>query len=165
MVRVARRSTEPSTLRGGEQGYNAEPAHRAMHMLRTDVDNARVHIRARFAEPSWEGAYRVPDPLLCSRSGRFAAPFVAHPRSSVPPRRSLRAPVSALDSATVWHRFRGELRKAVNESTWHIWLERMGFRELDGMTLVLEAPDDVRAWAEKRFGRVLTACAERVLGP
>lgn len=73
--------------------------------------------------------------------------------------------MSALDSATVWHRFRGELRKAVNESTWHIWLERMGFREVDGTTIVLEAPDDVRSWAQTRFGRVLTACAETVLGP
>ncbi len=73
--------------------------------------------------------------------------------------------MSVLDSATVWHRFRGELRKAVNESTWHIWLERMGFRELEGTTIVLEAPDDVRSWAQTRFGRVLTACAETVLGP
>lgn len=73
--------------------------------------------------------------------------------------------VSAPDSATVWHRFRGELRKAVNESTWHIWLERMGFREVEGTTIVLDAPDDVRSWAQTRFGRVLNACAETVLGP
>jgi chromosomal replication initiator protein len=77
----------------------------------------------------------------------------------------LRAPVSELDPATVWHRFRGELRKAVNESTWHIWLERMAFRELEGTTIVLDAPDDIRTWAQARFGRVLNACAEIVLGP
>ena len=41
----------------------------------------------------------------------------------------------------------------------------MGFRELDGTTIVLEAPDDVRTWAQARFGRVLNACAETVLGP
>jgi chromosomal replication initiator protein len=69
------------------------------------------------------------------------------------------------DPATVWHRFRGELRKAVNESTWHIWLERMSFHELDGTTIVLDAPDDIRAWAQTRFGRMLNACAETVLGP
>ncbi|MDA0171138.1 chromosomal replication initiator protein DnaA [Solirubrobacter taibaiensis] len=73
--------------------------------------------------------------------------------------------MSEPDPATIWHRFRSELRKAVNESTWHIWLERMGFRELEGTTIVLEAPDDVRTWAHARFGRVLTACAETVLGP
>ncbi|MBE2316977.1 chromosomal replication initiator protein DnaA [Solirubrobacter sp. CPCC 204708] len=73
--------------------------------------------------------------------------------------------MSEPDPATVWHRFRGELRKAVNESTWHIWLERIGFRELDGTTIVLDAPDDVRGWAQSRFARVLNACAETVVGP
>jgi chromosomal replication initiator protein len=73
--------------------------------------------------------------------------------------------VSELDPATAWHRFRTELRRAVTESTWHIWLERIGFRELDGTTIVLDAPDDVRAWLEGRFGRLLTACAESALGP
>jgi chromosomal replication initiator protein len=53
----------------------------------------------------------------------------------------------------------------VSESTWHIWLERVGFRELAGTTLVLDAPDDVRTWVETRFGGLLRACAETVLGP
>jgi chromosomal replication initiator protein len=53
----------------------------------------------------------------------------------------------------------------VSESTWHIWLERVGFRELAGTTLVLEAPDDVRSWVETRFTRLLTALAETVIGP
>jgi chromosomal replication initiator protein len=73
--------------------------------------------------------------------------------------------VSELDPTTIWHRFRTEARRAVNESTWHLWLERLGFRELDGATLVLEAPDDVRAWVETRFTRLLAALAERVIGP
>ncbi len=73
--------------------------------------------------------------------------------------------MSEPDPATIWHRFRSELRKAVNESTWHIWLERMAFRELEGTTVVLDAPDDIRAWAQARFGAVLNACAVRVLGP
>jgi chromosomal replication initiator protein len=53
----------------------------------------------------------------------------------------------------------------VSESTWHIWLERVGFRELAGTTLVLEAPDDVRSWVETRFTRLLCALAETVIGP
>jgi chromosomal replication initiator protein len=72
--------------------------------------------------------------------------------------------VSELDPATVWHRYRAELRRAVNDTTWDIWLERIGFRELDGKTIVLDAPDDVRSWTQTRFGRLLTACAEIVLG-
>jgi chromosomal replication initiator protein len=73
--------------------------------------------------------------------------------------------VSEPDPATIWHRFRTEARHAVSESTWHIWLERVGFRELTGTTLVLDAPDDVRTWVETRFGGLLRACAETVLGP
>jgi chromosomal replication initiator protein len=73
--------------------------------------------------------------------------------------------LSTPDPASTWHRIRREVRSRVNEATWHIWLERVSFRALDGTTLVLEAPDDVRSWVEGRFGRVLSACAELVLGP
>ena len=69
------------------------------------------------------------------------------------------------DPATIWHRFRTEARRAVNEATWHIWLERLAFRELDGTTLILEAPADVRTWAQTRYMRPLTVIAEAVLGP
>jgi chromosomal replication initiator protein len=73
--------------------------------------------------------------------------------------------VSEPDPATIWHRFRTEARRAVSESTWHIWLERLSYRELAGTTLVLEAPDDVRTWVETRFTRLLSALAETVVGP
>jgi chromosomal replication initiator protein len=76
-----------------------------------------------------------------------------------------RAPVSEPDPATIWHRFRTEARRAVSESTWHIWLERVDLRELAGTTLILEAPDDVRSWVETRFTRLLSALAETVIGP
>ena len=67
--------------------------------------------------------------------------------------------------ARIWHRIRGELRRAVSDSTWHIWLARVDAREFDGTTLILDAPDDIRAWVQGRFHRLLQACAERVLGP
>jgi chromosomal replication initiator protein len=60
---------------------------------------------------------------------------------------------------------RGELRQAVPEATWHIWLERLSLAELADDTLVVTAPDDVRRWVEGRAARLLQACAERVLGP
>jgi chromosomal replication initiator protein len=53
----------------------------------------------------------------------------------------------------------------VNDSTWHIWLERVSFRSLDGTLLVVEAPDDIRSWVEGRFARLLGACAQAALGP
>jgi chromosomal replication initiator protein len=53
----------------------------------------------------------------------------------------------------------------VSDSTWHIWLEPVHARSLDGDQLVVEAPDDVRAWVQSRYGRLLQACAETALGP
>jgi len=75
-------------------------------------------------------------------------PVRFEPRLS--PRRSFAAPVSEPDPATIWHRFRTEAQRAVSETTWNIWLERLTLRELAGTTLVLEAPDDVRSWVETR---------------
>ena len=72
--------------------------------------------------------------------------------------------MSEPDPATVWHRYRAELRRAVSDATWHTWLERLSFRDLDGTTLTLDAPDDARLWIRSRFGRLLTACAETTLG-
>jgi chromosomal replication initiator protein len=73
--------------------------------------------------------------------------------------------VSDPELARTWHRIRGELRRAVSDSTWHIWLARVTARSLEGTTLVLEAPDDIHTWVAGRFGRLLHACAETVLGP
>ncbi|WP_053226603.1 chromosomal replication initiator protein DnaA [Solirubrobacter soli] len=69
------------------------------------------------------------------------------------------------DPATIWHRFRTEAQRAVSETTWSIWLERLTLREFAGTTLVIEAPDDVRSWVETRFARLLGALAETVVGP
>jgi chromosomal replication initiator protein len=68
------------------------------------------------------------------------------------------------DLPDAWRRIQGELRNAVGDSTWHIWLEPLIARELDHGTLVVEAPDTIRPWVSGRFARVLHACAEAVLG-
>jgi chromosomal replication initiator protein len=73
--------------------------------------------------------------------------------------------VSDPELARIWHRIRGELRRAVSDSTWHIWLEQVDARALEGTTLVVEAPDDARSWVQSRYGRLLQACAETALGP
>ncbi len=64
-----------------------------------------------------------------------------------------------------WTRIRAELRDAVNDSTWHLWLEGLRVHELVGDRLVIEAPDTTRSWVRDRFGRLLQACAAAVLGP
>jgi hypothetical protein len=76
MVRAARRRTEPGSLRGGEEGYNARAVHRAMHTMRTDVHTARIDIRTRFAEALEDPADRVARALLGLRSGRLGGLLV-----------------------------------------------------------------------------------------
>jgi chromosomal replication initiator protein len=64
-----------------------------------------------------------------------------------------------------WRHIQQELRDAVGESTWHIWLEPLAARSLEAGVLVVEAPDAIRPWVAGRFARVLRACTEAVLGP
>jgi chromosomal replication initiator protein len=73
--------------------------------------------------------------------------------------------VTADPLETSWTRIRGELRSAVTDPIWHLWLERLQLRELAGDTLILEAEDNVRGWVADRYGRLLQACAAAVLGP
>jgi chromosomal replication initiator protein len=83
-------------------------------------------------------------------------------------------PVAALASrglvpadhlVTSWNRIRSELRQAVTDATWNLWLEPLQLRELVGEVLLVEAPDNVRSFVGDRFGRLLQACAAAVLGP
>jgi chromosomal replication initiator protein len=69
------------------------------------------------------------------------------------------------DLSHSWRCIRGELRKAVTDSTFHLWLEPLQARRLDGGTLAVEAPDEIRSWVADRFSRLLQACAASVLGP
>lgn len=72
-------------------------------------------------------------------------------------------PDPALDP--LFEAVRTELRGAVTDATWHLWLHGLRARELAGDVLVVEAPDRVRAYVADRFGRLLQACAAAVLGP
>ena len=66
--------------------------------------------------------------------------------------------------AQSWRRIRAELRTAVSDATWHLYLDALDARRLDGSTLVVTAPDESRAWVTERFSRLLQAGAQRVLG-
>jgi chromosomal replication initiator protein len=72
--------------------------------------------------------------------------------------------VSVDDLPHAWRRIQDELRDAVGDSTWHIWLEPLTVRSFQGGTLVVEAPESIRPWVGGRFARVLRACTEAVLG-
>jgi len=68
------------------------------------------------------------------------------------------------DLDAIWTRVQAELRAAVTDSTYHIWLEPLSLAGRDGSTLLVAAPDPIRNWVSLRFGRVLGVCAAAVLG-
>ena len=96
--------------------------------------------------------------------GRREAPLV-HLSTHVPLRgRLFRALVPDVDFAHAWGRIRAEMRRAVSDSTWHLWLEPLAATRYEERTLVIEAPAESRAWVEASFARLLAACTAAVLG-
>jgi chromosomal replication initiator protein len=69
------------------------------------------------------------------------------------------------DPADTWTEITDQLRDAVTDSTYHLWLEPLTFVGVDGDVLQVGAPDEIRSWVSERFARVLQACAAAVLGP
>ncbi len=72
--------------------------------------------------------------------------------------------VSATTLAHSWPTIRDQLRRAVDESTWDLWLAGLEPRALQDGTLVVEAPESSRGWVRDRYGRLLDACASAGLG-
>jgi chromosomal replication initiator protein len=65
----------------------------------------------------------------------------------------------------IWPQIQAELRRAVTDSTYHLWIEPLRPQQLDGDTLLVAAPEAIRSWVADRFSRVLQTCAAAVLGP
>ncbi|HWC27827.1 MAG TPA: chromosomal replication initiator protein DnaA [Solirubrobacteraceae bacterium] len=59
---------------------------------------------------------------------------------------------------------RSQLRAAVPDSTFEIWLAPLQPSALVGDALVLTAPDEIRGWVADRYAELLQACAAAVLG-
>jgi chromosomal replication initiator protein len=70
-----------------------------------------------------------------------------------------------LEPTDAWRDVRAELRRAVGESTWEIWLDPLEVKSLQGNVLSVTAPPSTLSWVAQRFGRLLDACAQAVLGP
>jgi chromosomal replication initiator protein len=64
-----------------------------------------------------------------------------------------------------WSKIQAELRRAVTDSTYHLWLAPLRAHALDGETLQIAAPEEIRTWVADRFSRVLQSCVAAVLGP
>jgi chromosomal replication initiator protein len=69
------------------------------------------------------------------------------------------------EMAAAWREIRAELRRAVGESTFDIWLAPLEAQALEGSLLLIRAPADTQAWVAKRFARLLEVSARSVLGP
>ncbi|MFI5037099.1 MAG: chromosomal replication initiator protein DnaA, partial [Solirubrobacterales bacterium] len=65
----------------------------------------------------------------------------------------------------IWSRVQNELALAVDESTYRIWLEPLRAREISGGRLLIEAPPHACGWISDRFGPILKASTELILGP
>jgi chromosomal replication initiator protein len=69
------------------------------------------------------------------------------------------------DLAHIWPAIQSELKRAVPEHTYDLWLAPLRPVAIDGQTVIVEAPEGMRPRIAERFGRVLHACAAAVLGP
>ena len=64
-----------------------------------------------------------------------------------------------------WTVLAAELRAAVGDSLFDVWLAPLRVGAFDGARLVLQAPAETRDWIVERFGRVIDASAAAALGP
>jgi chromosomal replication initiator protein len=64
----------------------------------------------------------------------------------------------------IWSRVQAKLALVVDEPTYRIWLEPLSALEYDGSVLVVQAPTNTRRWIDERFGRIIQASVEFVLG-
>ncbi len=70
-----------------------------------------------------------------------------------------------LEPTAAWTEFRAELRRAVGESTYEIWLAPLELKLLTDGKLLMDTPAATHDWVSKRFGRVLESCARITFGP
>ena len=69
------------------------------------------------------------------------------------------------DAAHIWSAIQTELKRAVPEHTYDLWLAPLRAVAIEGDTVLVEAPAGLRPRIAERFGRVLQSCAAAVLGP
>jgi chromosomal replication initiator protein len=69
------------------------------------------------------------------------------------------------DTAAIWSRVQAELRRAVTDTTFELWLGPLRAVSFEGDVLLVEAPGPIRGWVADRFAAVLDDAARDVLGP
>jgi chromosomal replication initiator protein len=71
----------------------------------------------------------------------------------------------SLELEQIWSRVQAQLALVIDEPTYRMWLDSLSPVELRGEHLVLEAPTAACRWIQGRFGRVIQASSQLVLGP
>ena len=69
-----------------------------------------------------------------------------------------------VEPTAAWRELRAELRRAVGDSTFEIWLAELELTSVREDKVLLDAPSATYDWVSKRFGRVLENSARRVFG-
>jgi chromosomal replication initiator protein len=65
----------------------------------------------------------------------------------------------------LWHRITADLRRAVPDFQFHIWLEPLEPAAIVGDMLYIRAPDHIRTWVGERYLSVLRSSSTRAGGP
>jgi chromosomal replication initiator protein len=68
------------------------------------------------------------------------------------------------DAVSAWRLIQAELRRALGDTTFDIWLGSVELESWDGHLLLLRAPQSTGRWLTGRFGPVLNRCAGHVFG-
>jgi chromosomal replication initiator protein len=69
-----------------------------------------------------------------------------------------------LEPTAAWRELRAQLRRAVGDSTFEIWLAGLELRSVQDGKVFVDAPPGTYDWVSKRFGRALANAAKRVFG-
>jgi chromosomal replication initiator protein len=69
-----------------------------------------------------------------------------------------------VEPTAAWRELRAELRRAVGDSTFEIWLAALELTSVCDGKVLIDAPSATCDWVSKRFGRVLGNAARRVFG-
>jgi chromosomal replication initiator protein len=69
-----------------------------------------------------------------------------------------------LEPSEVWRDIRAELRRTLGDATFEIWIAPLEVKALEANRLRITAPLATQSWVADRFGRVLEACAQAVIG-
>ena len=103
-------------------------------------------------------------PLVYSPLRASSGALLANPLPYSPARGRLPLSLYAEPTAA-WRDLRADLRRAVGDSTYEIWLEPLELVAVHDGKLLIHAPTATRAWVAKRFGRLLDSHAKAIFGP